>query len=352
MHLDVVKISEEKFYGYYPEGFKDFNLEKFPTDWTAYSVDKTDNTRKCENGELTLKPTAAQGSSSSIWDTFLNLDELIVPPPFQSTDLARVSQTPILTPEECCEITSECENHYWGWGSSNERYSTPANRVGHMMKLEELSFSYTFVNFTLLPRLFPAISTAFPDRTIKPEDLRLGGCRVVKYDAADGHVELGMHRDGLFVTANIALNDLESYEGGGTIVEGLCNKDEKRAIRLKKGHVLLHPGDVKHGGAPITSGIRYTLVCFILDTTFIPHEKYCQDRMKIDIEAARELSLDDEAQMEERDRLLTSAARHCADAYAFGKLACSGELSDGYDDIIECFGSLSSTNTIDNLSIL
>ncbi|KAL7533489.1 hypothetical protein ACHAXR_009302 [Thalassiosira sp. AJA248-18] len=316
MHLDAVKTNEKTFYGYYPEGFKDFNLEKCPTDWTAYSVDKTYIPRKSVKGELTLKPTV-QGAKR-IWDTFLELDERIVPHPFQSTDLARVSQTPILTPEECSEITSECDNYFWGWGSSNERYGTPSNRVGHMLKLEDLSFSYTFVNFELLPRLFPAISTAFPDLTINPENLRLGGCRVVKYDASDGHVELGMHRDGLFVTANIALNDLESFKGGGTIVEGLCNKDEKKAIRLKKGHVLLHPGDVKHGGAPITAGVRYTLVCFIIDTTFIPHEKYCQDRMKIALEA-----FDNESQMEERDRLWASATKHCEDSCAFGKLSCS-----------------------------
>lgn len=350
MKLDEVKKSEETFYGYYPEGFKDFSLEKCPTDWTAYSVDKTDNIRESEIGEMTLKPSTTP-ARISIWDAFHNLDARIVPPPFQSTDLARVSQTPVLTPEECSEIISECENHYWGWGSSNERYGTPANRVGLMLKLEDLSFSYTFVNFELLPRLFPAISTAFPHMTINPENLRLGGCRVVKYDAADGHVELGMHRDGPYVTANIALNDLESYEGGGTIIEGLCNKDEKKAIRLKRGHILLHPGDVKHGGAPITAGVRYALVCFILDTTFIPHEKHCQDRMKRDIEASRELSLNDEAQMEERDRLLTSATKHCADAYAFSKLSCNGEPCDGYDDGIQCFETLSSRNTMDNLPI-
>lgn len=190
-----------------------------------------------------------------------------------------------------------------------------------MIKLEELSYSYTFVNFDLLPRLFPATASAyFADHLpIHPENLRLGGGRVVKYDASEGRVELGMHRDGLLVTANIALNGSDEYQDGGTIIEGLSSEDE--VIRLPMGHVLLHPGDVKHGGAPITQGIRYVLVCFILDTTIIPHERYCQDRMARDVEAAKLILPSDEMGAEERERLLASAAKHCADAYAFGRLS-------------------------------
>ena len=328
MHQDSVKKSESTFYGFYPDGFTEFDVDKSPSNWICYSLDEADNS---------LSSSAAMAPNAvNIWDTFLQLDKRIIPPPFKSSDLAKTSQTPILSPEECYNIISECENHYYGWGGSNERYGTPSNRVGYMLTLESLSFTYTFVNFELLPRLFPAISLAFSDSlTINPENLRLGGCRVVKYDAADGHVELGMHRDGLLVTANIALNDSDEYEGGGTIIEGL-----KEPIRLPKGNVLLHPGDVKHGGKAITSGVRYALVCFIFDTTIVPHEKYCQDRMKEDVDAAMMIPIDDATRIEERVRLLNSATKHCADAYKFGKLAaCDGDLCDGYDEIVKSFGS-------------
>ena len=85
-----------------------------------------------------------------------------------------------------------------------------------------------------------------------------------------------MHRDGLLVTANIALNSNEEYTGGGTVIEELVlqgdteSSDTTRSampIRLDQGHVLLHPGGVRHCGAPITSGIRYVLVLFIMDKT-------------------------------------------------------------------------------------
>ncbi|CAM9397292.1 unnamed protein product, partial [Heterosigma akashiwo] len=202
-----------------------------------------------------------------------------IPHPFGPNDLARVSLDPILSPEECQEIIYEVENHYWGWSSTKSRYGTPADRIGFMLKLEELSRSYSLVNFELLPRLFPAVVDAFPSLQTSPENLRLGDCRIIKYDASEGRVELGMHRDGLLVTANIALNSNQEYTGGGTLIEELITQSGKEPsvrsaipIRLEQGHVLLHPGDIRHCGAPITSGIRYVLVLFIMDRTIVPND--------------------------------------------------------------------------------
>ncbi len=354
MHEDAVNKSEETFYGFYsPDGFTEFDFENSPSEWTCYAVDQqylVKKNAKVESIEIAAKsenefPAIVDNDRKerNIWDALLQLDKNIIPPPFSTPrDLARVSKTPILSASECHDIISECESHYYGWGGSKERYGTPCDRVGYMIKLEDLSKTYSIVNFDLLPRLYPAILNAFPDAlasSTKPENFRLGGCRIVKYDASDGHVELGLHRDGLLITANVALNDLSEYEGGGTYVEGVSHDFMASPIRLPKGHVMLHPGDVLHGGAPITSGIRYVLVCFILDKSIIPHEKYCQDRMQLDIEAARLIPPTDEERAEERSRLLASATKHCADAYAFGKLSLSGEHHDydGYEDIVRSF---------------
>lgn len=357
MHEDAVRKSEETFYGFYsPDGFMEFDITNCPSEWNCYSVDPQyldGKNAKHESTELaarsgdefphTVNTVNSDRIERNMWDALLQLDERIIPPPFSTPrDLARISKTPILTPSECHDIISECESHYYGWGGSRERYGTPQDRVGYMIKLEDLSRSYSIVNFDLLPRLFPSILNAFPDalagRTT-PENFRLGGCRIVKYDASDGHVELGLHRDGLLITANIALNDLRDYEGGGTYVEGVSHNFMASPIRLPKGHVMLHPGDVLHGGAPITNGIRYVLVCFILDKSIIPHEKYCQDRMQLDIEAARRISPTDKERAEERSKLLASATKHCADAYAFGKLSVFGENHDYdvYEDIVRSF---------------
>lgn len=339
-HMEAVRRSEETFYGFYPDGFHEFDLENAPSSWTSYALDMESPGHRATATQTTV----------NIWDTFHQLDERIIPPPFTSNDLARVSQTPILSSQQCEDIVNECESHYWGWSSSQDRYGTPSHRVGHMLKLEDLSRSYTLVNFELLPRLFPAIINAFPNLMTNATNFRLGGCRVVKYDASEGRVELGLHRDGLLLTANIALNNLDEYDGGGTYVEGLPSFMDN-PIRLQKGHCLLHPGDVRHGGAPILRGVRYVLVCFILDTSIIPHEKYCQDRMKNDVEAARSIAIDEQFRAKERNDLLESATKHLADAYAF---SCSGDPSDGYDEIVKVFNKymqkpLSGVSPIDYL---
>ena len=75
----------------------------------------------------------------------------------------------------------------------------------------------------------------------------------------DGQKELRPHHDSSVYTLNVCLND--EFEGGGCefIKQGLTvvNKDI--------GSVLLHPGKLTHyhQGLPITSGVRYILVCFI-----------------------------------------------------------------------------------------
>ena len=233
VHQDAIRRSEDLFYGYFtPEskdGITEWDFANMPSGYTHYSLHPSDTSSatvelidgpgagpKADSGT----GTAAEKVSnfSTLFDSMLlELDRRTVPPPFTAEELARVSLDSILSAEECQDIINECENHYYGWGSSQERYGTAADRVGHMIKLEDLSRTYSLVNFELLPRLFPAIIQAFPslDAFTTAENLRLGGCRVVKYDASQGRVELGMHRDGLLLTANIALNAPDDYVDGG-----------------------------------------------------------------------------------------------------------------------------------------
>ena len=53
------------------------------------------------------------GVEYSVIDTFS---------PLKPTELARTSQTPILTSEECFDNIDECGSHYYRSGSSNDRY--------------------------------------------------------------------------------------------------------------------------------------------------------------------------------------------------------------------------------------
>ena len=83
---------------------------------------------------------------------------------------------------------------------------------------------------------------------------------IVKY-SMDGQKKLRPHHDSSSYTVNIALNNPDEYEGGGThfIKTDYTKKD------CQMGTMLLHPGRVTHyhQGLPITKGKRYILVAFI-----------------------------------------------------------------------------------------
>jgi len=390
--------------------------------------------------------------------------------PFGPNDLARVSLEPLLTPEECEEMIREADADYHGWRRAPaSRYGTDASRAGGMLPIEDLSVTYRLVMEILMPRLAPACVAAYPgvfspaqpsaqpstsswtcDDGSEREDaagdgssLRVVGARLVRYDAAAGHVELGMHRDGTLCTVNIALNSLSEYEGGGTLIEALlpgsCLDGDAEAaagsevevgvvakvevasaaagseaevelaltpadmvamvkklraelprgqpvglreckaavqaaggdleaakaallaargsawevaaepvrssnaptgvpIRLKRGHALLHPGSVLHGGAPIISGVRYVLVVFLMDTQTVEYDRHytqmAQDAL------AKALAMGPEGEEgEARRRLIEEATQLFADACAAGAKVDDSRGS-GTAAVVEAFRAL------------
>ena len=99
-----------------------------------------------------------------------------------------------------------------------------------------------------------------------------------RYDAGLGEVALGFHQDGPLVTCNIPLNSPDDYQGGGTVLAPLQHRAHDEvpqefvrtvtgdqngaAIVVPAGHALVHPGHVRHAGAPIQSGVRWVLGLF------------------------------------------------------------------------------------------
>ena len=236
-------------------------------------------------------------------------------PPFGWQDLARISQQPLLSAKECALLMDEVEDTLRQssreWMEGGSRFGTPDDRVGSLMPLERLPKSCDLISQQLLPRIFSSIcsSTAF-DCLNDPSTLRLGGARIVRYDADAGQVELGFHRDFLLLTANIALNNPhEDFTDGGTIVEAVSPSP----IRLETGHALLHPGDVRHAAAPISSGKRYVLVLFIIDTKTIPHDRYLAEYGERAMMLASQ-----ESDLDGKQYLLSKAAQMYSDAYKCG----------------------------------
>ena len=62
-------------------------------------------------------------------------------------------------------------------------------------------------------------------------------------------------------TVNIALNSPSDFDGGGTWFQ-----DGGASHRVDVGHALLHGSALAHAGVPITRGVRYVLVAFLIST--------------------------------------------------------------------------------------
>ena len=126
--------------------------------------------------------------------------------------------------------------------------------------LAELPRTRHFLNTDGLPkRIYPMLGQAFKESLPNWRALRVADAFVVKYDAANGQKALAKHRDGSVLSFNIALNERCEYVGGGTWFEGLG-----QSIPIDQGHVCCHASGVLHGGHPITEGIRYILVAFVI----------------------------------------------------------------------------------------
>lgn len=180
------------------------------------------------------------------------------PGPVDGECLIHTTAEPLLTSKECNYIIGEAEE--WaarkgGW-TSTRHFNHPTIDI----PLAELPLTRQLLNMDVLPsRIYPLLGHAFEKALPSWRALRVADAFIVKYDAAGGQTMLAPHRDGSVLSFNIALNPRSDYEGGGTWFAGLG-----RALPMEQGHVCTHASGVMHGGHPITSGVRYILVAFVI----------------------------------------------------------------------------------------
>lgn len=117
------------------------------------------------------------------------------------------------------------------------------------------------MNEALLPLL---AKTVGPELQINAKDLHIQDCFVVRYDgkgdqaAGPGFGSLRPHEDESLLSLTIALNDMAEYEGGGLFIQ--CTGD---LLNGDAGTVLCFPGQLVHGGYPVSKGTRWILTVFL-----------------------------------------------------------------------------------------
>jgi len=83
---------------------------------------------------------------------------------------------------------------------------------------------------------------------------------IVRYDSALGSIALPEHSDTSAVSVSLSLSSEEDgeYSGGGLWLEQVA-----QAVSAPRGCCTIFAGPLRHGGAPITSGVRMILVLFL-----------------------------------------------------------------------------------------
>ena len=99
--------------------------------------------------------------------------------------------------------------------------------------------------------------------------LRVKEAFVVKYEAGLSSAGLEMHRDGTLLNCVILLSSPSDFEGGGTAFAPPLG----RTWTTARGDGLCSCGQLSHGAAVVTKGVRYTLIAFIDEEQEVEEEE-------------------------------------------------------------------------------
>ena len=148
-----------------------------------------------------------------------------------------------------------CAEDVGGWapgaagGTKHRRYATTDVALERIEARGDATY-----RAALRDTVLPAVAAIW---RLDPRRLGVSEAFVVKYSAGAQN-SLDLHTDSSRFSLNILLSAEDSFAGGGTYFEALDRTEKPR-----QGGALIHEGDLKHRGMPITAGDRYILVAFI-----------------------------------------------------------------------------------------
>lgn len=182
-------------------------------------------------------------------------------PPESRNRLIHASTEPIIDKECCSYLIQEAlrTTKHIGW-TKDRHIQAPTCDVP-VFDLE--SSAQQWVRDSLFQNLlFPLLcKLVAPEIQIKPEDLRVQDCFIVRYDAKEddpGFSSLNPHQDESLLSLTIALNDMNEYDDGGLFIASTQD-----VLNGPSGTVLCFAGGLVHGGYPVSKGTRWILTVFL-----------------------------------------------------------------------------------------
>ena len=206
---------------------------------------------------------------------------------FCRQDTDHVFSFPFLT-DECCKLLSEEVKHYEAIPDMPQFRPNSTNRYG--LILNEVGLR-PFVNALCKQFVFPLAQALFPEalenevgQTGMDEEEEAAEQRtssavldshhtfVVEY-RQDADILLDMHSDDSEITLNVNL--LDQFEGSSLCFCGMAgsqrHRKHSRSYFHEKGRAVMHPGSLRHGALPITSGERMNLIVWCRSTWLRQH---------------------------------------------------------------------------------
>lgn len=174
--------------------------------------------------------------------------------------VACVSAAQLISVADCAAAIAAAEAAATGGGWTTQRhYAVPTTDV----PVHTVPAVLAVFNKALQQRIAPFVSAAFPDVVPSPDMLRIHDAFLVKYDATcDGTQRfLPVHEDESVISLTVALNPRTDYSGGGTYFEA-AHDAAQQVVCPDQGQVLAFRGSRRHGGEPITQGVRYVFAVF------------------------------------------------------------------------------------------
>jgi hypothetical protein len=206
----------------------------------------------------------------------------------QRRRIAFTSRRPLLTAQECSAVLAAADAHVAGslggaWPSVR-RSSVPTTDIA----VEDVPALVPWLRALLASRVFPLLAACFPrladGRRLEAGALRVHDAFIVRYDAARGSTSLPEHSDTSALSVSLSLNARgRDFDGGGLFlrclqgaegegqgagsgagVEGVEEEDGSGGVFCApEGCATAFMGPLRHGGAPITRGVRVILVLFL-----------------------------------------------------------------------------------------
>ena len=182
----------------------------------------------------------------------------------QKRAIAFTTRKPLMSASECRDVLREVDEYILMkkqgvWGTVR-RSHVPTTDCA----VEDIPSLIPWLRRLLSSRIYPLIEACFPlladGSRLLASRLRVHDAFIVRYDSALGSVALPEHSDTSAVSVSLSLSSEEDgeYRGGGLWLEQVA-----QAVSAPRGCCTIFAGPLRHGGAPITSGVRMILVLFL-----------------------------------------------------------------------------------------